>query len=72
MAKWKIVATYEHEGVVQAGTSDEAEKNFLANLNRFYAGTVDYKCVRVCDDCEEEVDEYTGYCDNGCSEKEEE
>jgi hypothetical protein len=57
MAKYKIVATYEHEGVVEAENEKEAEKVFLANLNQFYAGTEDYECVQICPDCENELDE---------------
>lgn len=62
MAKWKIVATYEHEGVVEAKNEQEAERVFLENLTRFYAGTDSYTCVRVCDFCEEELEDTTNEC----------
>jgi len=56
MAKWKITATYEHEGVVSGATESLAEQNFLANLTRFYVGTAELEIVMVCEDCEGDLD----------------
>lgn len=56
MAKWKITATYEHEGVVSGETENQAEQNFLASLNRFYVGTVELDIEMVCEKCEGDLD----------------
>ena len=56
MAKWKITATYEHEGVVSGETENQAEQNFLANLTRFYVGTAELEIEMVCEQCEGDLD----------------
>jgi len=56
MAKYKITATYEHEGVASGDSPAEAEKNFLANLNQTYVGTESFEIEEVCEDCEGDLD----------------
>ena len=56
MAKYKIVATYEHEGIVSGDSEAEAEKNFLANLNQYYTSTEDFEIHKICEQCEGDLD----------------
>ena len=70
MAKYKIVAMYEHEGIVSGDNEQQAEKNFLANLNQFYFSTESYEIEKVCENCENELD-LDGSCFE-CREDEEE
>ena len=71
MAYYKIKAIYEYEGVVSGDTQDEAEKNFLADLNSFYSGTESIEFDVVCGGCEQELD-LDGSCFDCDSEDEEE
>ena len=56
MAKYKITAVYEYEGVVEGNTQDQAEKNFLADLNSHYSSTESLDVEVVCANCEGELD----------------
>jgi hypothetical protein len=53
---YKITATYEYEGIVEGHTPEEAEQNFLADLNSHYSSTESYEIERVCKDCNGELD----------------
>jgi hypothetical protein len=61
MAKYKITATYEYSGVVEADNLTNAEKVFLDELNDHYVGTESYEVEEVCDNCEADLD-----LDNSC------
>lgn len=53
MPKYEITATYEYSGMVEANSPEEAEKEFLDDLNSFYVGTESYECEEL----EEDEDE---------------
>ena len=71
MAYYKITALYEYEAVVSGNTQEEAEKNFLADLNSHYSGTESIDFTIVCGGCEQEL-ELDGTCGDCDSEDEEE
>ena len=54
MAKWKIVAQYEYDGIAWGKDEREAESNFLDNLNSHYCDTISFECVQICEYCEED------------------
>ena len=56
MAKYKITAVYEYEGIVEADDEKSAEKVFLADLNDYYTSTESFETEEVCSDCEKELD----------------
>lgn len=56
MATYKITATYEYEGVVEAPTRERAEALFLHDLNMHYVGTDDFEQLLVCPSCYEEIE----------------
>lgn len=57
MATYKIKATYEYEGEIEANSPEEAEKKFLADLNDYYSSTEEYECVEHCDECGDSVED---------------
>jgi hypothetical protein len=56
MAKYKIKALYEYEGIVEGNTEKEAEKAFLADLNDHYTSTEEFEVEEVCEECEGDLD----------------
>jgi hypothetical protein len=54
--KYKIVAQYEYEGVIEGTDERNAEHNFLTDLNNFYADTISFEIEEVCFTCEGELD----------------
>ena len=56
MATYRIKATYEYEGVVEAPTAERAEHLFLHDLNMHYVGTEEFEQVLICPSCQEEID----------------
>lgn len=56
MATYRIKATYEYEGVVEAPTAERAERLFLHDLNMHYVGTEEFEQVLICPSCHEEID----------------
>jgi len=56
MAKYKIKAVYEYEGVIEADDEKSAEKVFLKDLNDYYTSTEEYEAEEVCEDCEGDLD----------------
>lgn len=73
MPNFKITATYEYEGVIQADTAEQAEKIFLKDLNDYYQGTDSFECeeVDVCAECGADELDLDGSCFD-CREDEEE
>ena len=56
MAKYKIKATYNYEGVVEALTIGKAESLFEHNLQQYYESLESFEIESVCDNCEGELD----------------
>ena len=52
MALFNIKAMYEYEGEIEADTQEEAEAQFLDDLNMYYMGTYSYEVEEL----EEEED----------------
>lgn len=73
MAKFKITATYEYEGVIEADNAKDAEKLFLKDLNDYYQSTEEFEIeeVEVCEDCGADELDLDGSCFD-CREEEEE
>jgi hypothetical protein len=73
MPHFKITATYEYEGTIQADNAREAEKIFLKDLNDHYVSTEEFECelVDVCEDCGEDELDLDGSCFD-CREDDEE
>ena len=61
MAKYRIKALYEYEGVVEGNDINQAEKAFLDDLNDHYVGTESFEFEQVCEKCENDLD-FDGSC----------
>ncbi len=63
MARYYIKATYAYEGAVEADNKDEAEKNFIKDLDAFYSGTDSIKITDLPADCDcEDEPDLDGSC----------
>ena len=66
MATFRITATYEYSGEVEADTEDEARKAFWEDLNTFYVSTEDEEIEKLetCEVCGESYEEGVLCCED--------
>jgi hypothetical protein len=54
MARYKITAQYNYEGIVEAPTQERAEHLFEVDLNQYWESPESFEIVEVCPDCDSE------------------
>jgi hypothetical protein len=72
MARYKITAQYNYEGIVEAPTQERAERLFENDLNSHYESPESFEVTELCPDCDSEDElDLDGSCFD-CRENEEE